>query len=329
MKKLIGLYTFVDDPHLKRIIPALQKRDLAFFRFDRAEFPQKMRLSARLDAFSLAWQGAFYYEHERYYLQDVRSILYRRPSLSYNFIDDLSPDELEFARAEARRGFDGILRSLPCLWISHPDALQAAEWKPRQLQMARNLSLRIPKTLITNDAEEALQFFDECQGEVIYKTLSMPPSFVRDDAAPDVSATVYTNKLTHVQLKQFAWTIPHTANLFQEYIPKEVELRINVIGTQVFATAIYSQDSDRTRIDWRRSYADLHYSSYMLPEHIRLACCQMVSRFQLQFAAIDMIVTPENEYVFLELNCNGQWGWIEAETKQPLTEAFVDVLASG
>lgn len=329
MKKLIGLYTYADDPHLKRIIPALQRRNLSFFRFDRAEFPQKLRLVAQLDSPSLEWHGAFFCEHERYYLQDIHSILYRRPSFSYGFIDGLSSDELEFAKAEARKGFDGILRSLPCLWVSHPDALYAAEWKPRQLQIARNLGLHIPKTLITNDTAEALQFYEECQGEVIYKTLSMPPSFVRDDATPDVFATVYTNKLTFSQLKQFARTIPHTANLFQAYIPKEVELRINVIGTQVFATAIHSQNSERTRIDWRKSYADLRYSSYVLPEHIRLACYQMVSRFQLQFSAIDMIVTPENEYVFLELNCNGQWGWIEGETKQPLTEAFVDVLASG
>jgi glutathione synthase/RimK-type ligase-like ATP-grasp enzyme len=330
MTKFIGLYTSADDPHFHRILPVLKKRGLPFFRFDRAEFPQKIHLAARLDSQSAAWHGAFFCGHERYYLEDIQSILYRRPNLSYQFVEGLSPDELAFAKSEARKGFDGILRSLPCLWVSHPDALEAAEWKPRQLQIAKDLGLNVPKTLITNDAEEAMRFFEECQGEVIYKTLSTPPVVVKKDGVSEAEelATVYTTKITNTQLERFASTIPHTANLYQEYIPKEVELRINVIGTRVFATAIHSQNSERTCIDWRKSYNDLRYSDYTLPEHIQAACLQMLSRLNLQFSAIDMIVTPNGEYVFLELNCNGQWGWIEAATGQPLAEAFVDVLAS-
>jgi len=41
------------------------------------------------------------------------------------------------------------------------------------------------------------------------------------------------------------------------------------------------------------------------------------------------LVTPDGEYVFLELNSSGQWGWIENHTRLPLTETLVNLLAAG
>lgn len=46
----------------------------------------------------------------------------------------------------------------------------------------------------------------------------------------------------------------------------------------------------------------------------------------LRFAAIDMIVTPEGDHVFLEANPNGQWAWIEDETGLPIAAAMADAL---
>ena len=46
----------------------------------------------------------------------------------------------------------------------------------------------------------------------------------------------------------------------------------------------------------------------------------------LCFGAIDMILTPKNEYVFLEVNPNGQWGWIEELTRVPISSAVANLL---
>jgi len=51
--------------------------------------------------------------------------------------------------------------------------------------------------------------------------------------------------------------------------------------------------------------------------------------FDLQFSALDVLITPDGEYVFLELNSSGQWGWIENHTRLPLTETLVNLLAAG
>jgi hypothetical protein len=41
-----------------------------------------------------------------------------------------------------------------------------------------------------------------------------------------------------------------------------------------------------------------------------------------------MIVTPEGEFVFLELNPNGQWLWLELELGLPLVASMADLLTT-
>lgn len=324
---LIGIYTRLNDDHLQRVLEELRKRQLSVVHFDSADFPQSLHLAARFDARQSYWQGDFIHQGFHYRLEDFRSIWYRRPSRRYTFISGLSEVGYQYAKAEAQRGFEGLLRSLPCLWVSHPDAIWAAEWKPKQMCYAKQLGLRVPRTLLTNDPEAAWSFFEECQGEVIYKPLSQ--GIPRPQIGEPWQGAVYTSKLTRSILQEHLSTIAFTTALFQEYISKAFELRINVIGSHVFAAEIHSQHSKRAKIDFRLGYEDLHYGIHKLPVSIEKACRQLVRLLDLQFSAIDMLVTPDGEYVFLELNSNGQWGWIENHTGLPLTETLANLLEKG
>lgn len=274
-----------------------------------------------------SWQGDFIHQGQRYRLEDFRSIWYRRPSRTYIFASDLSEAGYDYAKAEAQRGFEGVLYSLPCLWVSHPDAIRAAEWKPGQLVYAQQLGLRIPRTIITNSEQAALQFFDECQGKVVYKPLSQ--GFPRPKVGEVWQGAVYTTRLTRSALREHLSSVAITATCFQEYIPKAFELRVNVIGAQVFAAEIHSQHSEHARIDFRLGYGDLKYGIHTLPASIEKACKALVRQFRLQFAALDLLVTPDGQYVFVDLNSNGQWGWIENHTGLPLTKTLVTLLAQG
>jgi glutathione synthase/RimK-type ligase-like ATP-grasp enzyme len=120
--------------------------------------------------------------------------------------------------------------------------------------------------------------------------------------------------------------VRETACLFQELVPKKVELRITIVGTQVFAAEISYRDPDAAVLDWRTAYHNLQYRVYDLPEHISRKCLAFVQRLGLLFAAIDMIVTPDERYVFLEANACGQWSWIQQATGLPICEALVDLL---
>lgn len=48
----------------------------------------------------------------------------------------------------------------------------------------------------------------------------------------------------------------------------------------------------------------------------------------LVFACIDFIVTPDDKFVFLEINPNGQWLWVEKLTGLPIAESMAKLLAA-
>jgi len=47
----------------------------------------------------------------------------------------------------------------------------------------------------------------------------------------------------------------------------------------------------------------------------------------LKYGAFDMVLTPDDRYVFLELNPNGQWYWIEHLTGLKITDKLIDLFA--
>lgn len=102
-----------------------------------------------------------------------------------------------------------------------------------------------------------------------------------------------------------------TPSIFQPYIEKDFELPIVVVGRHIFACAIHSQQSDRSREDWRRyALENTPYLPYMLPAEIEARILVFMDRLWLVFGSIDMIVTPDGEYIFLEINPGGQFDWI-------------------
>jgi len=55
-------------------------------------------------------------------------------------------------------------------------------------------------------------------------------------------------------------------------------------------------------------------------------CIRLVERLGLCYGAIDMILTPDGRYVFLEINPSGQYAWIEMQTGLPISAAICDLL---
>jgi hypothetical protein len=87
-----------------------------------------------------------------------------------------------------------------------------------------------------------------------------------------------------------------------------------------------SQADEKSRIDWRGG--DPVHEVFVLPEHVEASIHRLMDSFGLNFASLDMIVTPEGEYVFLELNPNGQWLWLEFELGLPLVSSMADLLTT-
>jgi glutathione synthase/RimK-type ligase-like ATP-grasp enzyme len=85
-----------------------------------------------------------------------------------------------------------------------------------------------------------------------------------------------------------------------------------------------SQANETTRKDWRAGEPD--HEIFVLPEEVEASIRRLMDSFELNFASLDMIVTREGEFVFLELNPNGQWLWLELELGLPLVASMADLL---
>ena len=90
---------------------------------------------------------------------------------------------------------------------------------------------------------------------------------------------------------------------------------------------IDSQASTRSRHDWRHYDLDATaYSAHHLPADVEAACLRLLDYFGLRYGAIDLVLTPEGEYVFLELNPVGQWAFIQDLTGMPIAQALAEDL---
>jgi glutathione synthase/RimK-type ligase-like ATP-grasp enzyme len=102
------------------------------------------------------------------------------------------------------------------------------------------------------------------------------------------------------------------------------------VGSQVFTAAIHSQDHESTRLDWRRDSSEqVSFEAYDLPSNIEDKLLRLVGKLGLVFGAVDMIVTPDGSYTFLEINPSGQFGFVEVRTGLPISSAIADLLMAG
>jgi len=94
-----------------------------------------------------------------------------------------------------------------------------------------------------------------------------------------------------------------------------------------FAVRIDSQNSKKTEVDWRRyDFANVSHSIERLPCEIHQRCIQLIQKLDLRYGAMDLIVSPQGEWVFLENNCNGQWLWLEKLTGLKISNAIASQL---
>ena len=252
----------------------------------------------------------------------VKSAYHRKPDpvLPHRELADAGASDFvckegdEFVRSLA--AFQGVR------WVNNPIRIRAAQHKLPQLEAARRLGLSVPRSIVTNDPAQARAFCEACGWAVICKTLATSVVLIDGEARH-----VYTAAPARKEVEEKNQSIRFGVHFLQEYVPKAFELRITIIGRQVFACKIDSQSLDESKIDWRLvDPFTLHHEEYDLPEEVSNKLLALLDNFGLSFGAIDMIVTTSGKYVFVENNPNGQWYWIELKTGMPMAQAMADHL---
>jgi ATP-grasp ribosomal peptide maturase len=301
------------DPTADVVIQHLTAAGVPFARFDAAQFPMEISLTATFDADG--WHARLGGVN----LAGIHSVYYRRPR-RFTFDPAISTEQLNWCEGQARYGFWGVLETLPVAWVNPPGAVQRAEYKPRQLQLARQVGLSVPPTMVTSCPEDVTKFASVVGGSIITKALyARTPR----DADGYPTGVLYTAEVSPHQYADPG--IAATAHLFQATIKSVYDVRLTIVGDKLFAAEIH-RERGTGGLDWRKNHRDLRYQPCNVPAEVAHGVRQLMCSLELPFGALDFAVDAAGSWWFYEINPNGQWLWIERQTGLPISVALADLL---
>lgn len=311
------------DPALRTVVRALAAIGCDVACFDPGRFPHDLTASFSLgeDRVDAARRDAA----SRCGLDDADVVWrwrYPRPTLD---AARLHPDDVAAARDEC----DALLDALLALAGAHarqvnpPAAALAAENKLLQLRLAVAHGLRIPGTLVSNDPD-AIHAFLGRHAPAIHKSLR-PHAW--DEAGRFIDSFSARVSLADLPPAPLLQACP---GIFQAFVPKAREIRVVVCGGLCLAIALASDDPHGSA-DWRADpAAHGRWRAHALPPAVESSLLRLMAALGLCFGSIDLVQTPDGEYVFLEVNQQGQFLWVEAECPAlPVLDAFCRLLVEG
>ena len=188
-------------------------------------------------------------------------------------------------------------------------AMSSNTSKPYQSQLIRTAGFDVPETLVTNDPELVRRFAAE-HGRVIYKSISGTRSIVRELDADALA-----------RLDDIRWCPVQ----FQAYV-EGVDVRVHVVGSQVFATRVSS-----TAADYRYAVAEgtgpTRLQATRLSEVVEQCCVDLTAALGLRFSGIDLRITPTERVVCFEVNPCPAYPYYQSNTGQPIARAVAHHLA--
>jgi glutathione synthase/RimK-type ligase-like ATP-grasp enzyme len=111
---------------------------------------------------------------------------------------------------------------------------------------------------------------------------------------------------------------------FQVFV-EGTNVRVHTIGSAVFATAIHTQATDYRYAQRQGSHAELQ--AIDLPDDLAARCLSLAQALSLDFAGIDLKITPDYQVYCFEVNPSPAFSYYEAHTGQPIAEAVARYLS--
>jgi glutathione synthase/RimK-type ligase-like ATP-grasp enzyme len=321
---MILILTEAADPHADHVAALLRRRGAAVFRFDPAAFPTRAAVVLSYHPTGLA-ETRLESEGVSVDLRSLSAVWYRRPQVPVPHDDVTDPTTRAYLAEECKTVLNDLWHALDCPTVPAPPAvIRRAELKAAQLATAGRLGFELPPTLITTDPAAFRAFYRQHGGNVISK---LPSSMLYQHTGSTFNR--YTQVVSTREVA-CASALRRAPVIFQAYVPKRLELRVTVVGAAVFAAEIHSQHTRRTRHDWRRyDHYETPVRPHTLPDGVAGLCRRLVAALGLSYGAIDLVLTPDGRYVFLEINPNGQYLWIEEATGLPISDALCDLFVQG
>ena len=307
------------DVHADYVIKAIEQRGGKCIRFhtetlvENIEYIFSMSKDRSLIGFIIKDSGL------EFQIEDIKSVYYRRPKRP---VAPLNVGDLgikEFIQTESEATLDGFFYSLAHVntWMNHPIKNRVAGNKIGQLCKATQIGLNIPDTIITNNVDKAYQFFRECNSDIICKSIRQELSLLNGQ-----SVFVFTHTIPKEAERESFEGVRFGSSILQRRIHKKSDVRVTLIGHSFFSVEIENDE-----VDWRKKDPYLlPHRIIDLPDYLKRHLLELQSSYGLFSSQIDLLITHDGEFVFLEMNPNAQWLWVELITGLPIADAIASIL---
>lgn len=207
-----------------------------------------------------------------------------------------------------------VLRGLErkgLLVINPPRAIEISADKYRSLMLMEEQGIKVPPTIVTEDAEAAMQAFQELGGDVVIKPIfgsrGMGIGRVNDPEAAwrIFHALSYTRHVLYVQ--KF---IPHGTR----------DIRLFVIGDKVIAAMYREADGWKTNID--RGARPVPFKPSKELEDLAIKVAKTIG---CKIAGVDVMESQEG-YVVNEINSQPGFRGLQLVTKVNIADEIIDYI---
>lgn len=314
------IVTEPNDIHAVLVTLVLESFGHQVVNFFSADFPTEQKNSVWIDQTQYRCQTKDSYQNISHQGYDV--VWWRRPRMPYIAKDKIYKDDYLFHQRESQMFHDSFTHQLAprAWWINRKEAAVRSNYKLLQLRLATEVGLKIPATLCSNRYEDIVDFYRRHQSKgIIYKPLTY--QVWQESSGYKI---FYTSKIEEVSWleKNKVELIP---GLYQEHLAKKFELRVTCFGDFIIAAKLNSQLQQESRVDWRCVSANhLMVEPYELPENLKQQIRFLMRELGIVFGCLDFIVTPDDQYIFLEVNEQGQFLFLEEQCEDlPMLDIFI------
>lgn len=300
------------DVHTDLLVRAARERTLPFFRLNTDHFRRDggiRLLFGRGDA-----AGTLRYRDKAVDLEAVTLIVYRRPQRAYENDSSAPIWTTWIVDQEWKRVEETLSVMATAAVVNRVGPSAVARNKLAQLVHAGRVGLDVPRSLVTTEQTEATSFAAD-YGRVVTKGISA--SYVLDG---EIVRTGFTRLVEHADLDMHDPT--GCPILLQEHVPPAAVWRIAAVGEATFGVR-YTGAALKEVTDARLVHQDLHGEPCDVPQQVARGLRELCHSLGILFCSADFVETADGRLVFLDLNPDGQWAWLQLEFDLPIADQII------
>ena len=191
--------------------------------------------------------------------------------------------------------------------------------KVYNLYQAQEVKIAIPDFLITRNKSD-IELFMEKYTCCITKGIDQNGfKIVNKMSLGNLAKLITASELSLIP-EQFNYSF------IQQYIDKKADIRVFFIDNKIYSTAIFSQNDEKTKIDFRNYNDDKpnRIVPFKLPDDEEKKLKKLMKTLNYQTGSIDYVLDKNNDLYFLEINPIGQYGFISNQCNLFLDRVICD-----